>query len=236
MKVSVVIPVFNGQNFITAAIESVINQSAGVSEILVIDDGSTDNTVLEVQKFPQVRYIYQSNSGVSAARNLGIEKAKGEYIAFLDHDDRFFPNKIEICMNYFNQDPQIDVVRGLFELDFDNDETKKIFSNIYRKQNGEDSLAKFQNTHGVLLGAAIFKRQILLDIGGFDVSLKLAEDVDLWLSLLRHKANICNIPEVCLYYRQHSHSMTKSNGYAALNSKSILEVLHKNVVFNREKK
>lgn len=95
-KVSVVIPVFNGERFIKDAIDSVLNQTYEGFEIIVVDDGSTDRTgeILRAMG-KKITYKYQSNTGPIAARNVGIESSSGEYIAFLDHDDLWYPDKLE---------------------------------------------------------------------------------------------------------------------------------------------
>ena len=93
--ISVIIPCFNDGNYLHEAIESVLAQSYKNVEIIVIDDGSTDNTKLVVQKFPQIKYIYQANQGVSSARNAGIFHSGGDYICFLDADDWLLPQALE---------------------------------------------------------------------------------------------------------------------------------------------
>ena len=106
MKISVIIPTYNREKHILQAIKSVKEQSVQVDEILVIDDGSDDNTK-ELLKNEPIRYIYQQNAGVSSARNKGIKEAKNEYIAFLDSDDTWHENKIAQHINYHKKNPQI---------------------------------------------------------------------------------------------------------------------------------
>ena len=100
-SISVVIPVFNRKQLIERSINSVINQTYPADEIIVIDDGSIDGTYDLIKKnYPQVILIHQENKGVSAARNVGITIAKGKWIAFLDSDDEWFPEKLEEQINY----------------------------------------------------------------------------------------------------------------------------------------
>ena len=100
-SISVVIPVFNRKQLIERSINSVINQTYPPDEIIVIDDGSIDGTYDLIKKnYPQVILIHQENKGVSAARNVGITIAKGKWIAFLDSDDEWFPEKLEEQINY----------------------------------------------------------------------------------------------------------------------------------------
>ncbi len=94
--VSVIIPVYNGEQFVADAIRSVLEQSAAAAECIVVDDGSVDSTRAVVASFGSaVRYEHQQNAGVSRARNRGVELAQGELVAFLDHDDVWLPQKLE---------------------------------------------------------------------------------------------------------------------------------------------
>src|SRR6185369_7640984 len=100
MQVSVIIPTYNSARFLTEAIDSVLAQSFKDFEILVIDDGSTDETKAMMQRYGSpVRYIYQANAGVAAARNRGIAESRGKYIAFLDADDAWCARKLETQLN-----------------------------------------------------------------------------------------------------------------------------------------
>ena len=94
--ISVIIPVYNGEKYVKDAIESIFNQSYKSIEIIVIDDGSIDNTASIVSRFPEVIYFFQENQGVASARNKGLSLAKGEYIAFLDADDTYLIDKLKI--------------------------------------------------------------------------------------------------------------------------------------------
>ncbi len=107
-KVSVVIPTYNYAHFIGEAIESILAQTFPISEIIVVDDGSTDNTEQIIAAYGnKVRYIKQENSGVCAARNFGVENSSGDFIAFFDADDICFPTKIEKQMAKFAEDAKI---------------------------------------------------------------------------------------------------------------------------------
>ncbi len=107
--VSVIIPVYNGDRFIKQAIESVLNQSYTNLEIIVIDDGSTDNTKNVVLSFPEVYYHYQEHQGVASARNKALSMANGDFIAFLDADDFYDHKKLEIQLTYLQNNPAIDI-------------------------------------------------------------------------------------------------------------------------------
>ncbi|MGN2390562.1 glycosyltransferase family 2 protein [Pelomicrobium sp. G1] len=112
-EVSVIVPTFNSERFIAQTIGSVFAQTFRGFEILVVDDGSIDGTIAAIPKNdPRVRIFRQENAGVAAARNTGIKNAKGRYIAFLDHDDFWHPQKLAAQLESFRRRPEIGVVYG----------------------------------------------------------------------------------------------------------------------------
>jgi len=111
--VSVIIPSYNCARYVEEAIESVLNQTYNYLEIIVVDDGSTDNTREVLKEYignGQIKYVYQENQGPGAARNTGIKCAKGDYIAFLDSDDTLTENSIEKRMNLIIRSPEVGLV------------------------------------------------------------------------------------------------------------------------------
>jgi glycosyltransferase involved in cell wall biosynthesis len=110
--VSVIIPVYNGERYLAEAVQSVLAQTYAPVEIIVVDDGSTDGTADVAKHFAPVQYVRQANSGVSAARNRGLELARGEFLAFLDADDLWVADKLARQTEAFTTDPQLDMVFG----------------------------------------------------------------------------------------------------------------------------
>ncbi|HEY9704613.1 MAG TPA: glycosyltransferase family A protein, partial [Allocoleopsis sp.] len=111
--VSVIIPVYNGDRYLKAAIESVLCQDYEPIEIIIIDDGSTDNSAKIAQIFgDKINYFYQENSGVAVARNTGILRSKGELIAFIDQDDLWTENKLTLQIDYLMKNPNIGLIIG----------------------------------------------------------------------------------------------------------------------------
>jgi len=109
--VSVVIPTYNSADFLIQALNSVLNQTYSNYEIIVVDDGSSDNTSQAIEPWrSQIRYIYQDNQGVAAARNRGIDAATGDFIAFLDADDLFLPQKLQQQVAVFEAQPDLGMV------------------------------------------------------------------------------------------------------------------------------
>ena len=181
VNVSVIIPTYNRKNLLKRALHSVINQTFVPQEIIVVDDGSSDGTkdwVLE--RFPDVRYIYQDNSGVSSARNAGIKEAIGSWIAFLDSDDEWMSNKLE---------QQKDVINSF-------QEAWLCHTNEIWIRNGVrvNQMKKHQKYGGNVFencldicrispSSVLIKKEVFEMVGLFDESLKVCEDYDLWLRI-----------------------------------------------------
>ncbi|MDY6804020.1 MAG: glycosyltransferase [Cyanobacteriota bacterium] len=212
-KVSVIIPIYNGDRYIAEAIESVLNQTYTNYEIIVIDDGSTDKTrqVLEPY-FDVIRYIYQENRGLSATRNRGIEIATGEFIALLDCDDIFLPYKLAEEIAIFQQQPSLALVQSGWCLI---DENGKYIEDVefWRKSPNLD-LEDWLLWQATLPSGMIFRRRWLLKIGGFNDKLRKMEDLDivLRLALAGGRSAWLKKPAVC--YRQHTTNLSQDRpGY-----------------------
>ncbi len=114
--ISVIIPVYNGENYLADAIESVLAQTYPAVEIIVVDDGSTDGSAGIIRQFsPPVRYCFQENRGLGAARNRGVSESRGDYLSFLDADDLWLPDKLSRQMEVFQTNPDLDMVFGRIE-------------------------------------------------------------------------------------------------------------------------
>jgi len=201
--VSIIIPTYNRADLLSRAIQSVINQTYKDWELLIIDDGSTDNTKEIVEEFvkkdPRIKYFYQENKGQGAARNLGIRESKGEYIAFLDSDDEFLENKIEKSVKIFNEDKNIGMIYSnaiIIGNYLDNKKSLEIsklyYGNIYKKL----LLNNFITTSTVVV-----KKEVFLNCGFFNKSslLRNFEDYDMWLRIAK-KYKIGYISEVLVKY------------------------------------
>ena len=111
--VSVIVPAFNAASFLPHAVASIERQGYQALEIIVVDDGSTDSTAEVARSLPSVsKYFYQKNQGPSAARNVGLKQAEGEFIAFLDADDQWPAGKLDLQLGRLRAEPQLDVVLG----------------------------------------------------------------------------------------------------------------------------
>lgn len=197
-SVSVIIPTFNRIEFLSHALDSVFSQSYATTEVIVVDDGSTDHTVEKLSPaYPSVRFLRQENQGVSAARNLGIIKAENPWIALLDSDDRWAPEKLDRQINHLSQNPSCRVIHT-GEKWIRNGKEINIPASLDKTKNGlwERSLEKcIICPSSVLLHQSVFEK-----IGAFDPSLAICEDYDFWLRLLlTHKIGLIEEPLVHKY-------------------------------------
>ena len=195
--ISVVIPSYNQQDFLSDAIESAINQTVKPLEIIVVDDGSTDSSLKIARKYP-VKVISQVNKGLSSARNTGIMNATGDYILFLDADDILKENCIERISEVILA-TQSDIVSLSF----------KTFGIVNSEVilMPKPTLEDFKSANRVGYCSAI-KRSVLLEIGGYNPKMLWGwEDWDLWIDLLKREKTITTIPEVLWLYRTKERSM-----------------------------
>lgn len=180
MQISVIIPSFNRAQFTQRAIQSIQNQSVHVNEIIVIDDGSTDNTK-ELLKNENINYIYQTNQGVSKARNRGIKAAQYDWIAFLDSDDIWHEEKIKEHISLHVNNPDL-LASYTAEKWIRNGKVIKLKTHQQKEE------PTFLNSLCLCrIGVSTFfcHKKIFSDIGLFDENLKVCEDYDLWLRILQ---------------------------------------------------
>jgi len=178
-KISVVIPAYNSEKCIRETLESVFNQTLSPYEIIVVDDGSKDNTAALIQSFgDRVRYIRQDNQGIAAARNTGIHSATGDWIAFLDHDDLWLPTKLEKQSKVVTENPDLICVYTTFAyLHLDG---SLVEVPAFPAKNLWPAL-RYRTP--ILPSTAIVKRSALLAIGGFQ-KLYCIDDWNLWFRLV----------------------------------------------------
>ncbi len=188
--ISVVIPLYNKEKQIAYTLQSVFEQTFQDFEIVVVDDGSTDNSVEEVEKFDgsRIRLIHQTNAGVSAARNRGIEEARGELIAFLDADDEWMPEYLATQYGLYQKYPECSVYACNYEF---RDSEGKVTPTIIRKLpfEGEDGVLSnyfevASCSHPPLwTSAVVIKKSAIQAIGGFPIGIKSGEDLLTWARL-----------------------------------------------------
>jgi glycosyltransferase involved in cell wall biosynthesis len=220
--ISVIIPVFNGERFLREAVASVLAQKYSPLEIIIVDDGSTDGTREVVRSLPEaVRYLHQANGGPAAARNRGIEHARGSVIAFEDADDLWPSAKLELQLPHLIEDPAAEIVMGRIQ--------QVRLSKTADGQTGAEMLA--EPTFSANLGSAIFRKSVFERVGLFDETMRYSEDVDWFMRARECAAAIVTIDAVTLFYRQHDENMTRGRNTSDLN---VLKTLKKSLDRRRE--
>jgi glycosyltransferase involved in cell wall biosynthesis len=212
--VSVVIPAYNCVLYLEETIRSILGQTASDIEIIVINDGSTDATGAIARSFGEpVRVFDQPNSGVSTARNHGVREARGAFIALVDHDDYWFPNKLANQLTAFEGHPQVDVVFSDFTRWHQNGGGGRFPEpSTFLPQaapQGIDNEYSGWIYHQMLLDSwvltstALVRTEVVLANGGFDETLPYSEDWDFWLRLSR-TSQFLKLREATTLYRQHA--------------------------------
>lgn len=220
--VSVIIPVYNGEAFLAEAVASIRHQDYEPLEIIIVDDGSTDGTAELVAGLGEdIRYVYQCNGGPAAARNKGLAMARGDIIAFLDADDLWPSDKLQIQITRLVKDPKVEIVLGRI---------KYISLPGARKTRmqfeGPDNTVAY-----VQLGSGVYRRSVFDIVGVFDETLRYSEDHDWFLRAREQGVSLTIIKEVTLYYRLHGHNMTRANDPSNFN---ITEILKKSLDRRRQ--
>lgn len=208
-KVSVVIPAYNAMDYLPKTLESVLNQIFTDFEVLIINDGSSDNILEWASSLldPRIKVISQENQGVSGARNTGITHAQGEYIAFLDSDDFWQPTKLEKQLDCFEHQPDVGLVYTWTLLINEQDQpTGRIYASSVEGNVWQQLLETDVISNG---SAAIIRRCCFDKVGLFDTSLNAAADKDMWLRISLNYL-FAVVKEPLTLYRQHSHSMSKN--------------------------
>lgn len=228
MMISAVIPAYNAEDTIARALRSVLDQTCPVDEIIVVDDGSTDGTGEIVQKqFPQVTYICQDNQGAAAARNRGIEAASGDWIAFLDADDEWLPEKTRRQKQVIEAHPAVSGVACLIIAVRNSRE----FWERSRLPLGTVYPVHFRDMwHGTsfFIGASyMFRKDALNSIGSFDVLLRSAEDSDLLLRFAARGHQLMVLQDHLYVHHQTAKSLTRGGSGQALRARLIITVLEK---------
>lgn len=197
--ISVIVPAYNAAAFLAEAIQSIQAQAYEPLEIIVVDDGSTDETAEIANRFDDsIRYVYQENGGPAIARNTGLKLAKGEIIAFLDADDLWPENKLDIQLSYFAKNPSLEIIMGRIQvMRLESKDNERLF-----KAFNKPSL-------GVNVGAGIYRKSVFDKIGYFDSALRQSEDLDLFMRVRENKIFMAMTEEVMLYYRLHDTNITR---------------------------
>ncbi len=210
--VSVIVPVYNGAKFLSEAVASIRRQNYHPLEIIIVDDGSTDETAELVTGLGKdIRYAYQRNSGPAAARNKGLDMARGEIIAFLDVDDLWPPDKLRIQVARLVNDSNLDVVLGRIQF-------------IKLPGAPEFQIQGPNNTHvNVHLGSGAFRKSVFDKVGVFDETLRYSEDHDWFLRAREQGVSMTIVEQVTLHYRLHGNNMTQDKNAQGFQLTQVLK-------------
>ncbi|NNE32935.1 MAG: glycosyltransferase family 2 protein [Winogradskyella sp.] len=229
IEVSIIMPAYNASKYLQAAINSVINQTFSNWELIIIDDGSTDETSSIINKNAEkdnrIRGFYQINGKQGKARNLGIENANGSFIAFLDADDLWLPNKLEIQLSEI-KNRQVDLVFSNSYIFYNNEvlencDTMQTISGIIE---GLEAFKLFLICNRIPILTVLVKKEHVNKVNNFSekLEIQLAEDYHLWLKLIMNKCKFYGSEHVLAAYRIHDMASTKDDKLA---NKQIIEVL-----------
>lgn len=192
--VSVILPVYNGAEFLAESLETAVAQTYRHFEIVVLDDGSTDDSARIAKAFPRVRYFYQQNGGIADARNNAIALARGELLAFLDHDDLWAHNKLELQVAYLRQHPDIALALAHERLFFTHGYTSEFWLNHKLMQN--DHL-------GLVPGTWLLKKEVFYQVGPLNPRFRISDDVEWFMRFLDKGFQYGVVEETLLFKRMH---------------------------------
>ncbi|MBD0388947.1 MAG: glycosyltransferase family 2 protein [Nostoc sp. C3-bin3] len=238
-KISVIIPTYNRSYLIKDAIESVLNQTYQDFELIIIDDGSTDNTKEALAEYGErLQYIYQENQGRSAARNHGINLAKGEYIAFLDSDDVWFPDKLARQVPILESAPEnVVLVHGykcIVDLNLQPIPGWELkLRNLYTlAEMGEETYENYLDSNCIFTSTILVRKTAIIEVDGYDTNIQSMEDLDIYLRLLLINYNFAFISDSPLIkYRWHAgntDSLSSNYSYVQVYEKHLNECLKLN--------
>ncbi|ESA36800.1 glycosyl transferase family 2 [Leptolyngbya sp. Heron Island J] len=232
--VSVIVPAYNAAVFLPSVIQSVLAQSYANWELLIINDGSTDNTQEIVNQYcetdDRIQLVSRENSGVSVSRNLGAQLANGELVAFLDSDDLWHQEKLSSHINYMHNHPDVGVSFARVELiSSDGETTNKLTNNITKSLKPEDF---FYSNPTVTTSNFVIRKSVFQELNGFDESMQYNEDIDLLFRIsIQDKWKIEGIDQVLVQYRLHSSGLSSTlmkmeAGWVALMKKARQKAPH----------
>lgn len=234
MNISVIIPTFNRKETLKRAIQSVVMQSYTPYEIIVIDDGSDDGTKEWLKdNYPDVKYIYQMNSGVSSARNKGIKFARGDWIAFLDSDDEWLPSKLKDQANEIELNP---AAKFLHTNEIWIRNGVRVNQMKKHKKYGGYIFEKCLDMCRISPSSVLIKKDIFEKIGMFDETLKVCEDYDLWLRFAsKYPVHFLDQPLI-KKYGGHSDQLSKvDDGIESYRIRSLKKIMNSGILNKKQK-
>lgn len=215
--VSAIIPVFNGARYLSEAIDSVLSQSGSHLELIVVDDGSTDDTLAIARSYPNVQSVAQPHLGLPATLNCGVDRASGAYFAFLDADDIWVEGKLTAQLLAFHNHPDIDMVFGLLE-EFLSPDINNSLSKRYRIKPG--------SIPGYFKGCLLVKRTSFFRVGYFNTDIEVGDFIEWYKRALDLGLRSLVLPQLLLRRRVHEGNMStlqkpRQNDYLRIFKKAL---------------
>lgn len=223
--ISIILPVYNGQQYLAKTIESVLAQFYRNFELLIINDGSSDQSKAVVEfylKDSRLRYVEQKNAGVANARNTGIKLAKGEFISLIDQDDIWLPHKLEHQVNYLTQHPACALVHSQIQFINGKDEVLVTPNWAWVSETYDDSLNKLFQHNCIATFTVLIRKSALDNVGIFREVFAPSDDWDLWLRIAC-KYELGYVSENCGYYRIHDNNESKNQSRMQLAEVNVVE-------------
>lgn len=194
--VSVIMAAYNAEDYLHEALESVFAQQWQPFEVIVVDDGSVDRTAEIAKSFAAVHYVHQESAGAAAARNTAAALARGSFVANFDADDLLPPTRLSVQANHLIEHPDVGCVLGRQEW-----------------INAPSSLPRdtvYGDVDGIPLSSAMFRREVLAALGGYDTAFAVGEDTDVLIRMRERGIEYTVLPDIVLYRRYHEGSLSSS--------------------------
>lgn len=204
--VTVIIPCYNHAAYLPDAIESVLAQTYPKIEVIVVNDGSADDTEAVVKQYPRVRYVYQENQGLSAARNTGIGASQGAFLVFLDADDLLYTHAVAYNIHQLMNQPELAFVSGAYDLVT---MEKQIIKEVKREVIFEHYIQLLRGNYISMHATVMYRRWVFAEFA-YDTRLQACEDYDLYLNIAR-KYPVSHHTTKIASYRMHSSNMSGNN-------------------------
>lgn len=225
-RISVVMPVYNGQRYVKKAIGSILSQTFQDFEFIIVDDGSTDKTpeILKAAAIldSRIRVVTRENRGISPSLNEGLALARGDLIARMDADDISLPNRFALQVAYLDAHPDCGLVGG--QIIFTDPHDRPLIKMRHPLDHAEVLDTMMKGTESLSHPTVMFRRKIAQAIGGYSLRFEHAEDIDFFLRM-GEQAKVANLPDLVLRYRQHQKSIgfVHAQEQAAAHSRAIRE-------------
>lgn len=225
--VSTIVPCYKQSQFLDECLQSVLEQSFTDWECIIINDGSPDDTSVVAEKWvkkdSRFKYIYKENGGLSSSRNAGLKVAKGEWIQFLDCDDKIGKEKFQLAANLFHQ---YDIIISDYQM-FDNQILIPPYCNYLQEElSYENIILNWDDRFTIPIHSAIFKKQY---IQPFREDLKAKEDWLFWISFFKNNPSYIILNERLAYYRKHEKSMTQDNAFLHENEIQAYKIIFEEI-------